>query len=406
MSAGFRHTLIDSVRMALQVPVRNPGRSALTTLGLAIGVGAFIAMVSFGRGARSSVVSQFETLGSNLLRIKTYYGVTSAPPRLLSEPDVAALRRESTTLAHIVPVAIANMDVTFRGKRVRTAVRGTTPDFVHTGDWEVASGGLFDAADLQQRNKVCVIGAGTARELFGSGEPLGQVITVDGRMPCRVIGVLSERGATISGGDLDSRMVMPLSTFETTFGLPNGYLQIEVRPKSRALLDAAKAEVQQIMHRRHAIADDQVDDFHIISPDDVTAVAEQIGGILTGLLAGIAAVSLLVGGIGIMNIQLVSVAERTHEIGIRAAIGAAPEQIMRQFLAEAIVLAVLGASAGVALGIATSMLVAKQMHWPQATSADVVIGSALFGIAVGTVFGYIPAKRASNLDPIEALRRE
>ena len=138
----------DSVRMALQAPARNPGRSALTALGLAIGVSAFIAMVSFGRGARGSVVSQFETLGSNLLRLKTYYGVTTAPPRLLTDPDVKALRRESTTLAHIVPVGLANMDVTFRGKRVRTAVRGTTPDFVNTGDWEVASGGLFDEAGL------------------------------------------------------------------------------------------------------------------------------------------------------------------------------------------------------------------------------------------------------------------
>jgi putative ABC transport system permease protein len=407
MALSFRHTVLDSLRMALQVPVRNPGRSALTTLGLAIGVGAFIAMVSFGRGARSSVVSQFETLGSNLLRLKAYYGATSEAPRLLVASDVDALRRESTTLEHVVPVVTGSLDVSYRGKRVRTNVRGTTPQFVHTGDWSVSSGGLFDAADLQQKAKVCVLGSGTARQLFGSSaDPLGQVVTIGNNLPCRVIGVLSARGAAISGGDLDERLVMPLSTYETHLGTPTGYFQIEIRPKSRELLEAARNEVTQIMRRRHDIEPGAPDDFHIISPDDVTLVAEQIGGILTALLAGIAAVSLLVGGIGIMNIQLVSVAERTHEIGIRAAIGASPEQIMRQFLAEAVVLAALGALAGVALGLGAAVLVAKQMHWPQATSADVVIGSALFGIAVGVVFGYIPAKRAADLDPIEALRRE
>jgi putative ABC transport system permease protein len=218
--------------------------------------------------------------------------------------------------------------------------------------------------------------------------------------------VFESRGTNISGSDLDDRVVMPLSTFETYLGLPNGYWQIEVRPRERALIDVAKSEVTQILHRTHRIKEGQADDFHVISPDEVTRVAEQIGGILTGLLAGIAAVSLLVGGIGIMNIQLVSVAERTHEIGIRAAIGASPEQIMGQFLAEALVLAMLGSLAGVALGVGLSIAVAKQMGWPHAAGFDIVIGSALFGIAVGTIFGYIPAKRAAALDPIEALRRE
>jgi putative ABC transport system permease protein len=396
----------DGLRMALQMPLRQPGRSALTTLGLAIGVGAFIAMVSFGRGARTSVVSQFETLGSNILRVKTQFGTGNQAPRLLNEHDVEALRREATSIARVVPQAYGPMAVAYRDKSARTTVRGTIPDFASSGDWATSEGGLFDDNDMALRAKVCVIGATPARALFGNEDPLGQIVTVDDRLPCRVIGVFASRGTNISGGDQDDRIVLPLSTFETYLGLPNGYWQIEVGPRDRALLEVAKAEVSQILRRSHQLKDDQADDFHVISPDEVTRVAEQIGGILTGLLAGIAAVSLLVGGIGIMNIQLVSVAERTHEIGIRAAIGAAPEQILNQFLAEALVLAMLGSLAGVGLGMTVSIVVAKQMSWPHGASADIVIGSALFGIAVGTIFGYIPAKRAAALDPIEALRRE
>jgi len=392
--------------MALQVPVRNPGRSALTTLGLAIGVGAFIAMVSFGRGARSSVVAQFETLGSNLLRVRTAYGVTDTPPHLLDERDIEALQRQTTTLEYVVPHAGSSGEVSHDGKSTRTNLRGTTPDFVKTRDMQTVEGGVFDETDLAQRAKVCVLGATTARELFGEQDALGEIVTVEGKLPCRVIGVLAARGTALSGSDQDSLLYLPLTTYEAQLGLPNGYAVIEIRPKSRSLLEAAKVEIASVLRQRHDIAPGDPDDFQLISPDDVTMVAEQIGGILTGLLAGIAAVSLLVGGIGIMNIQLVSVAERTHEIGIRAAIGAAPEQILGQFLAEAVVLAALGAGAGVALGIGISLLVAKQMHWPSAVAADVVIGSALFGIAVGTLFGYIPARRAARLDPIEALRRE
>jgi putative ABC transport system permease protein len=401
----MRLSIPDSVRMALQVPLRNPGRSALTALGLAIGVCSFIAMVSFGRGARGSVVSQFETLGSNLLRIRRQTAAGEVTARPLTYADVNALTREATTLDAVVPLIDRVYNVEHEGRNARTTVRGTTSGFRLVRDEPISRGGSFDERDQRERNKVCILGTTVVKTLFPNGEPLGATVTVGGSLPCRVIGVFAQRGANISGNDLDDRVVMPLSTFENSLG-SDSYSIIEVRPKSLEHHFAAKQEINSVLRRVRNVREGAGDNYSIQSPDEVTKVAQQIGGILTGLLGGIAAVSLLVGGIGIMNIQLVSVAERTHEIGIRAALGASPEQILRQFLAEALVLAGIGVGAGVGIGVGISEFVGSRMGWLHATQPDVVIFSAAFGIVVGTLFGYIPAKRAADLDPIEALRRE
>jgi putative ABC transport system permease protein len=398
----------ETLRMALQVLIRNPGRSGLTVLGLAIGVAAFIAMVSFGQGARRSVLSQFESLGANILRIRTRAGANDAvskPVHPLSNRDIRALKRESTAISAVVPQVRRAVDLIRAGTRVRSAVIGTVPAYTELHGMRFELGGMFDEHDDREVAKVCVLGASPARKLFGDTPELGAIVTISGRFPCRVVGVLVGKGRAMSGNDLDDFVLIPVRTFELLLGM-EGYGSIELRPTQPEWLEAARSEAETIMRRSHGFTPDEPADFDVVSPDDVTRAADQTSKILTGLLAGIAAVSLLVGGIGIMNIQLVAVAERTHEIGIRAAIGAGPGQILKQFLVESCVLASVGALAGVILGVGTAQIVAYVMGWSAATSPLAVIGSGLFGVTVGVVFGYVPALRAARLDPIQALRRE
>jgi putative ABC transport system permease protein len=394
----------ETFLMALRVVQRNPGRSFLTLLGLAIGVGAFIAMVSFGEGARRTVIAQFEALGTHLLQVRTQgRGGTVRKP--LTDYDVQALQHDSTAIGKVLPIVRNSFEVSFNGKQWWTLVHGTTPDFAPMHGWDLVTGGMFDDEDVSSRAKVCVLGRAIVRELFGELDPVGEQVTLGGRLACRVIGVLSEKGFSTSGRDTDDLVLIPVSTYTVYLGGFDGYSMLKISPYRPELLAAAKFEAAQILRRTHSLGD-QADDFSIESPQEVIQAVDRTSAILASLLQGIAAVSLLVGGVGIMNIQLVSVAERTGEIGIRSAIGASPRQIMTQFLVEGTLLSLLGAAVGVVAGIGISIGVAWAMGWERVISPLGVLGSAFFGILVGLVFGFLPARRAARLDPIVALRRE
>jgi putative ABC transport system permease protein len=399
----------DALSSSFRSVLRHPGRTIMTVLGLTIGVGAFIAMVSFGEGARRAVISQFEALGVNLLRVSSVPGVRQPRGRkaqLLSDRDLDAIRRETTSVASVIPVFKSSQPVGYQGNKQLVQIYGTTPRFAAVHYWLFASGGMFNEVDVEQRSKVCVLGATPANKLFGARDPLGATIRVGTKLACRVIGVLAPKGAGTNGADLDDMVLVPVSTYATYVARRSNYSSIEIEPLEPGLLEVARTEVTLALRRTHGIQKGDFDDFSVSSPAEVVRAVQRTSGILGGLLQGIAAVSLLVGGIGIMNIQLVSVAERTKEIGIRSAIGGAPRQILLQFLSEAMVLSLIGAAAGVALGLSVAAIVANVMGWTRVISPEGAVLSASFGIAVGVVFGLLPARRAAQLDPVEALRHE
>jgi putative ABC transport system permease protein len=405
MSLFTSDTLASSLRSVL----RHPGRTIMTVLGLTIGVGAFIAMVSFGEGARRAVIGQFEALGVNLLKVSTIAGVRQPRGRgsqPLTERDLMAIRREATSVMSVIPVLKQSAPVGHQGRKQLSSVYGTTPRFTAAHYWRFSAGGMFSEVDVDQRNKVCVLGATPATKLFGARDPLGATMQVSTRLSCRVIGVLAPKGAGTNGADLDDMVLVPFTTFQTFIARRTHFYSIEIEPLEPGLLEVARTEVTNTLRRTHGLQKGDFDDFNVSSPAEVVRAVQRTSGILGGLLQGIAAVSLLVGGIGIMNIQLVSVAERTKEIGIRSAIGGSPRQILVQFLSEALVLSLIGAAAGVALGLSVAAVVANFMGWTRVISPQGVILSAAFGIGVGVVFGFLPARRAAELDPVEALRHE
>jgi putative ABC transport system permease protein len=394
-------------RQAFRSLSRHPLRSTLTLLGFAIGVGAFVAMVSFADGARRSVVAQFEALGNNTLVIVAGAGTSGTVNQLFTTAEARSMASDVPGVTAAAPLARQIAAVSANGKQVTTLVMGTSPEFTAIRAWPFDAGGMFEREDFDVGARLCAIGHTVDERLFGAdyATSIGQRLRI-GDLDCRVVGVLASLGQAASSQDQDDVVLVPLPLFERRVVGRTGAdrLLIGLVPDGdpKRTREAVRAQLRE----RRRLAPGAADDFTVRSPDDLVRVAERTAGLLQGLLGAIAAVSLLVGGIGIMNILLVSVGERTREIGVRMALGATPRNILGQFLIEAVTLSGAGALAGAALGAVLSLVVGARLGFGVAFPLDTIAFSLLGGVALGVVFGLYPARRASLLDPIVALRGE
>ena len=401
------------LRVALRALTKNRLRSALTMLGIIIGVGAFVAMVAIGQGVRAKVTSSIAGMGSNMVVVfpgsSTQGGARGGMGSLptLTLDDALAVGR-LPVVQRAAPVVRGSAQLVYGGANWSSPLIGTTPEYFDIRNWPVVDGAIFSEDDVRVAAKVCVIGKTVHTNLFGEGEsPVGQTIRVKG-LSCKVSGVLQEKGSSGFGGDEDDVVLMPVSTAKrrVTGGDPQLVNIITTSAISADATSQAQAQIEGLLRQRHRIGEGQPDDFVVRDLREIAKTQGEAAGILTNLLASIAFVSLIVGGIGIMNIMLVSVTERTREIGIRVALGARSADILTQFVVEAVLLCVLGGGVGILLGWYASGALARAMDWPTLISpASLVIAFAMAG-GVGLLFGLYPAYRASRLDPIEALRYE
>ena len=403
-------------RVALRALAINKLRSALTMLGIVIGVGAVIVMIGVGAGAQKRVEEQIRALGSNLLLVMP--GATTAggvrmgfgSSSTLSEDDVAAINREIPE-ALAAPALRGSAQVIWGNSNWSTQIYGVTPEYLDVRQWPLAAGRVFEPAEVASAGKVCLIGATVARQLFGDSDPVDQTIRIK-RVPFTIIGVLETKGQSLMGTDQDDVILMPLSTARTrVIGSASAAKQRSVGTIWVKVADGVEAasvetQVRALLRQRHRLQPGADDDFSLRNLAEVMAAQEASSRVLALLLAAVASVSLLVGGIGIMNIMLVSVTERTREIGLRMAVGARTRDILGQFLVEAVTLSLIGGLAGIALGIGAGMAIAAFAGWQIAISPQAVGLAVAFAFVIGVFFGFYPARKAARLNPVEALRFE
>jgi putative ABC transport system permease protein len=409
-------TALQAVRIAVRSLRVNKLRSALTMLGIIIGVGAVIAMVSVGAGAQARVAEQIQSLGSNLIIVLSG-STTSAGVRMgqgsqltITEDDASAIAREVPAVQVAAPSVRGSAQVVYGNLNWSTGIQGITPDYFEARDWPLEAGRPINTEDVDGATKVAIIGQTTALNLFGDSDPVDQLIRIK-KIPFTVVGVLSRKGQNSWGQDQDDIIMVPISTAKkkvigTSQANPRavGAISIKVRPDED--MPEAENQIRGLLRQRHRLQAYQDDDFWLRNLSDVLQTQEESSKVMTYLLAAIASVSLLVGGIGIMNIMLVSVTERTREIGLRMAVGARGRDILSQFLIEAVTLSLIGGIIGIAIGVGGSGAISYFAEWPTRMDPQAIAMAFGFAAAIGIFFGFYPARKAARLDPIEALRYE
>ncbi|HYK43172.1 MAG TPA: ABC transporter permease [Thermoanaerobaculia bacterium] len=398
------------LKVGMKAIARNKLRSTLTALGIIIGVGCVIAMIAVGGGAQASVQAQISSLGTNFLMVfpgtstqsgaRIFTGQSS-----ITEDDVNAVRNECPSVAYVSPMARSAGQVVAGNLNWGTSVQGVGVEWPFVRSWNVEKGSFFGDSEVRSAAKVAVLGATVATSLFGDQNPIDQTIRIK-NFPFKVIGVLEAKGGSTMGQDQDDTVIAPYTTVMKLLKRTTKIDMFMASAASQAAVPQAQAEIEALLRQRHRLQPGQDADFMIRSQQEIAQTADQTSKQMSALLAAIASISLLVGGIGIMNIMLVSVTERTREIGIRMAIGAKGRDILTQFLIEALTLSIAGGAIGIALGIATSRFLAWKQQWPIVLAPEAILLAFGFAAAIGIFFGFYPARKASRLDPIDALRYE
>ena len=403
--------LWQTTLIALRALRRNKMRSILTALGIIIGVASVVAMVAVGNGAQARITSQVSSLGQNLLSIfagsKKSGGVQSGlgSASAITLADADAIAREVPDVAAVSPEVSATAQAIANGRNWSTSVIGESQDYLKIRDWKLAAGSMFTERDVRSAAKVAVIGSKTANELFGPLNPIGQNVRIK-NIPFVIIGLLESKGAGMGGMNQDDRLIIPYTTAMKRITGDKYLRSVNVQIASSDRMDTAQQQITSLLRQRHRLTDDRSDDFNIFNQKEIADTVNSISKIITLLLGSVAGISLLVGGIGIMNIMLVSVTERTREIGIRIAVGAQPGDIRLQFLIEAITLSLLGGLLGVLGGIGASKLVGLVANFQAIVSTGSILLAFGVSSAIGIFFGFYPAHKAAALNPIEALRYE
>jgi putative ABC transport system permease protein len=399
------------LRAAVVALLRNKMRSVLTVLGITIGIAAVICVVAIGKAGQARVEQQLNNLGDNFVWIeaggRAVNGVRTGThgTKSLVMADAVAIKNQVSLIKSVSPNVDGNVQIIYANQNWYTGYRGVSPEYFEIKRWYIDQGAAFTQDDVDRAADVCVIGRTVRDQLFGVEDPIGKVMRVKD-LPCKIVGTLLPKGLSVSGQDQDDTILMPYTTAQKKISGITWLDDILCSAISQDAVKPAGQEAAAILRDRHHLRPEEEDDFNIRNPEDIIQAQLEASKTLTVLLIAIASISLIVGGIGIMNVMLVSVTERTREIGVRVAVGATEEAIQLQFLGESVMLSLVGGGAGVLLGVLGSYLVGQTLKWPMEMSVEAVVIAALFSVAVGVFFGYYPARKASLLDPIEALRYE